>query len=451
MYLKTNLKLAFITAIGLAAGLSSCSDDDGDSKSLPTVETKPITNLTTISAVSGGDIKDDGGATVRFSGVAYSSTNEEPTIEDDTTRTTVSDGVFTATLELLTPSTTYYVRAYATSSIGTGYGEVVQFTTGNGIPNATNILIDGRAEVNAELIATYTYTDAENDPQGESTFQWYLADDAAGTGEEAIEGASSLTYTIQKLDEGKYLRIGITPKATAGALTGSEVKSGFIGAVGEATTVTFVYNGEEVTYGILNSPTTGRKWLDRNLGAGKIASSLTDYEAYGDLFQWGRLADGHQIIVRNGPTDADASGLNGTASFNPVEYSSSDVPGHSKFIPNQAYPADWRNPGNDLLWQGVNGINNPCPLGWRIPTSDDWTAEGLTTLTKAFDNLKLTLGGWRGTDATFSGAGSFGTYYSSSVGPETPGLISFLFITSDGNMVLTGDRVAGMNCRCIQD
>ena len=48
-------------------------------------------------------------------------------------------------------------------------------------------------------------------------------------------------------------------------------------------------------YGTVVNPVTGKVWLDRNLGATQVATSCTDADSYGDLYQWGRAADGHQV------------------------------------------------------------------------------------------------------------------------------------------------------------
>ena len=103
------------------------------------------------------------------------------------------------------------------------------------------------------------------------------------------------------------------------------------------STVSFDYNGSSVTYGTVIS--AGRCWLDRNLGASRVAESSDDSQAYGDLFQWGRLDDGHQVRTSGTTTDL----------------STSDVPGHGNFIISQDYPYDWRSPQNNNLWQGING------------------------------------------------------------------------------------------------
>lgn len=134
---------------------------------------------------------------------------------------------------------------------------------------------------------------------------------------------------------------------------------------------------------------TGRTWMDRNLGAEQVATSTTDDLAYGDLYQWGRRSDGHQCR-KNLSEQTQRSG--------------SDTPSHGNFITvtrSTNFPEnDWRDPQNNNLWQGVTGINNPCPGGFRLPTEAEVRAERLTwspqNHTGAFNSvLKLPLAGYR--------------------------------------------------------
>jgi uncharacterized protein (TIGR02145 family) len=106
---------------------------------------------------------------------------------------------------------------------------------------------------------------------------------------------------------------------------------------------------------------TGRIWMDRNLGATQAATSSNDTKSYGDLYQWGRGFDGHQIVT------SDIS----------LYQSYRDLPGNPSFIAYRGQ-ADWRVPSNNNLWQGVNGTNNPCPVGFRLPNNTEWEAEVLT-------------------------------------------------------------------------
>jgi uncharacterized protein (TIGR02145 family) len=96
---------------------------------VPTLTTTSISALTTSSAISGGNITADGGATITARGVVWSTTTN-PTISlTAKTSDGTGTGSFTSTLTNLTPKTTYYVRAYAINSAGTGYGNEISFTT----------------------------------------------------------------------------------------------------------------------------------------------------------------------------------------------------------------------------------------------------------------------------------------------------------------------------------
>jgi uncharacterized protein (TIGR02145 family) len=178
--------------------------------------------------------------------------------------------------------------------------------------------------------------------------------------------------------------------------------------------------------------------MDRNLGAGRVATRSTDAVAYGDLYQWGRLTDGHEKRT---------SAITGTRS-------TSDVPGHSSFITTINSPYDWRTPQNDNLWQGVSGVNNPCPAGFRLPTATEWETERLSWSSNdaagAFASpLKLVVAGYRNPyDGTIFYAGSHGLYWSSTV-DGTHG--RNLYFLSSGAYMNSVFRADGFSVRCIKD
>ncbi|MCK9421179.1 MAG: choice-of-anchor J domain-containing protein [Bacteroidales bacterium] len=96
---------------------------------LPIVTTNPIfTDVTYNSATGGGNVTDDGGSTIIARGLCYSTTSN-PTIGDPHTTEPGTLGEFTSTMTALTAQTTYFVKAYATTTIGTGYGEEASFST----------------------------------------------------------------------------------------------------------------------------------------------------------------------------------------------------------------------------------------------------------------------------------------------------------------------------------
>lgn len=95
---------------------------------LPTVTTNPVTIYTQNSALGGGNVTSNGGATVTQRGVCWSMSHN-PTIGDSHANSGTGTGEFTVSITGLTANTTYYVRAYATNSAGTAYGNEVSFTT----------------------------------------------------------------------------------------------------------------------------------------------------------------------------------------------------------------------------------------------------------------------------------------------------------------------------------
>lgn len=95
---------------------------------VPTVTTNSVTNITQTTATCGGNVVNNGGATVTARGVCWS-TSSNPTINNSHTSNGTGTGSFTSNITGLTAGTTYYVRAYATNSAGTGYGETRTFTT----------------------------------------------------------------------------------------------------------------------------------------------------------------------------------------------------------------------------------------------------------------------------------------------------------------------------------
>ena len=103
----------------------------------PAVTTSSATNISYTSATCGGNVTTDGGQTVTARGVCYSTT-QNPTIYNSKKQSGSGTGSFTCNLTGLPAGTTYYVRAYATNSKGTSYGQQVSFkTTAYGIPTVT--------------------------------------------------------------------------------------------------------------------------------------------------------------------------------------------------------------------------------------------------------------------------------------------------------------------------
>lgn len=191
----------------------------------------------------------------------------------------------------------------------------------------------------------------------------------------------------------------------------------------------------------VTSPITGEKWMDRNLGASQKAISSSDPLAYGDLYQWGRGRDGHQC--RDSRTRSGSTSL--------------DRPGHDRFILETTALDDWRNPQNNLLWQGLNGINNPCPAGFRIPTNQEFDNENINTGASAFNSfLKLPYSGWRnntnGEVSLIAEGTSYGFVWTSTVsgGTSTNDAEAFAYYSTRAYLNPYA-RARGYSVRCIKN
>jgi uncharacterized protein (TIGR02145 family) len=200
----------------------------------------------------------------------------------------------------------------------------------------------------------------------------------------------------------------------------------------------------------VQNPTTGEIWMDRNLGALQAATSTTDYAAYGALFQWGRLSDGHECITWTSSTTSDGA----EQSHETSTLSATDNPGHSDFITINSGLYDWRSPQNNNLWQGVSGINNPCPSGYRLPTYAELDAErtswGTNNAAGAFASpLKLPKAGNRySSSGSLGSVGSGGAYWSSTVDGTNSRNLAF---SSSSASVSSSRRANGYSVRCIKD
>jgi plastocyanin len=112
--------------------------------SLALLTTTEASMITSTTAVSGGNITSDGGDAITARGVCYS-TSQNPTVTDSKTDDGAGAGLFESSLTDLSPGTTYYLRAYATNSTGTAYGNQITFTTTEESGGITDVLIQNMA------------------------------------------------------------------------------------------------------------------------------------------------------------------------------------------------------------------------------------------------------------------------------------------------------------------
>ena len=248
-----------------------------------------------------------------------------------------------------------------------------------------------------------------------------------------LTGISSVPKTGNTTGDMLYWNGTAWVKVAAGSNGQALIFSG-----GKPVWSSYTITGSLPSNTVLNT-ITNKIWMDRNLGAAQVATSSIDDSSYGNLYQWGRGADGHEL--RN--------------SGNIPTRSSSDNPGNSSFIYyGTDFPSSWRTTPNDNLWQGVNGVNNPCPTGFRVPTMVEFDEERLSwnssNAAGAFSSsLKLPKAGWRNFwNGGFSNLGTNGLYWSSTIDGGVP---ICLFINDSSSYISNNQRASGYSLRCIKD
>ncbi len=190
-------------------------------------------------------------------------------------------------------------------------------------------------------------------------------------------------------------------------------------------------NNNEVD-GTIRSSTTNKVWLDKNLGASRQCISQTDESCFGDYYQWGRDADGHEKS-NSLATQEQVTNLNDT--------------GNRFVIATIDNDWDWAQTADNS--GAIRSTNwNPCPTGFRLPTKLEIEAENLVYAQGAYDQLKLPMAGYRNNfsgDIIDSGGG---TIWSSTA----EGVRSYGFSYGSSSTFLgEGNRAEGKSVRCIQN
>ena len=419
---KTLFYLVFLPGI-LINLFSGCKKETA--KVAPSVILSSVSNITSISATSGGDVTSDGGAAVTAKGVCWG-TNQNPTTSDNKTNNGSGTGSYTSSITGLNPGITYYLKAYAINSVGTAYSSQGTFTTMALTPvlNTTDVT----------AITTTT---------------------AISGGNVTSDGGSAVTV--------RGVCWATTPNATtSNSKTTDGTGSGtFISNLTGLSGNTTYYLRAYATNGIGTSYGTEVSFKTTNPTSG----TLTDIE--GNLYHY--VTIGTQVwMVENLKT---------------TKYRNGDA------IPNLTANTSWNNAtsgsfcyyNNDLLnkdiygvlynWHAVSDNRNIAPSGWHIPSDAEfitlrtfvggegaagaklketgfthWTSpnEGATN-ESGYTALP---GGFRNPDGTFANIGKSTYWYTSTLG-SIFGLYNTstqMYYGSGGNV-----KVAGYSIRCLRD
>lgn len=394
----------------------------------PTVITKEVSEITNSSANLNGEVSDEGFTAITDRGFVYSDKNTNPSVSDTKVQSGYGIGLYSFKLDNLKLNTKYYLNAYATNTKGTSYGAVKSFTTLESqlptvitdVPlNITNTSVDlGGSVTNTGGLTITERGICIGDKSNPSTPDYKQISD---------KGLGAFKVSIRFLsDNTKYYVRAYAINSKGTAYGNEQTFSSLDAPVIPRTNTTKVVEVKSET---------GRIWMDRNLGAIQAATSKDDINGFGDLYQWGRGSDGHQIRT-SGTTTTLAT---------------SDKPTNSNF--NVGGP-EWQNPPNNNLWQGVNGLNNPCPSGFRLPTDSELKLEYFSWIYKTSNGafaspLKLPVAGMRSNSGSIISLLS--SYWSSSSSTISGGIINSMDFYLNGVIPGGQYRAIGASVRCIKN
>lgn len=294
----------------------------------PVITTMAISMISATTAISGGEITDEGGTAIISKGVCWNTT-ADPTIENSKTTEIGNSLFFTNIITQLSPNTLYFARAYATNSAGTGYGKSIAFTTLGDIPLVTQVdvnLLINTAIINVSVNPSYLSTTV--------IIEWGPTTSYGNTTNPAQIPVTENTSVNVSVDLS-----GLTPGTTyhfrtkitneLGTITGNDL-------------IFTTYAVSDIDSNFYHAVSIGTQtWMSENL-------KTTRYNN-GDII---------------GTTSSPRSSISGEST--------------PKY--QWAYDGNETNVsiyGRLYTWYAITDSRNVCLTGWHVPTDDEWTT--LTT------------------------------------------------------------------------
>ena len=333
---KSNSKIpALIILLGLIIScdkfdLARTNNHDPESKyfspSIPQLSTIDPTAVTRQSAKSGGNITDDGGENIFIHGVCWS-IKQNPTIADNKTEDGNGSGNFISIISGLTASTKYFLRAYATNSAGTAYGNEVIFTTASPmIPILTTSIITSTTATSA--ISGGNITSDEGAQVIARGICWNTSGNPTILDNKTIDGSGTGIFVSNLTGLTAYSKYYVRAYATNSAGTAYGDPFSFM-------TLVLDIDGNSYNFVLIGT----QLWMADNLKTTKFNDGTTIPLVTDDL-TWNSLATPGCCWYKNDIVNKNIYGvLYNWYTVDPVS----------------------------------NGNKNACPVGWHVPTDAEWT------------------------------------------------------------------------------
>jgi len=208
-----------------------------------TLESQVTSGNTTPAAPTGGSVDDANNTYDWTANPTYPAlSDQEYTMDGGTTITTVTaKPLIVGNVAKAIGQIGVRVKAATGRNVSAWLFNSTAFTvtSTNAAPVASAVTITGTLTQGNVVTGSWTYADAESNPQGTPTVQWYRADNSSGTNRIAISGATANTYTLTASDAGKVIQFGVIPTATAGTSPGVEALSGYTATIAVAAAGTY--------------------------------------------------------------------------------------------------------------------------------------------------------------------------------------------------------------------
>ncbi len=419
--MRTTLLFSYFITVLIIVGCSK----SGPSAPTPPSATVPVMNavavisaITAFSASSGGNISSDGGATVTSRGVCWN-TATNPTIANSKTVDGSGTGLFTSYLTGLNPGTVYYVRAYATNSVGTAYALEQSFTT-----------------LSAFAIPTLAATTAASA---------VILNTAVSGGNVITDGGATVTARGVCWSTSSNPTTA-NPKTTDG--TGIGIFNSTLTGLSPATVYyvrSYATNSAGTGYGAeinFTSSTAGtvticsQVWMDKNLSISNYRNG-DPIPLVTDATAWSNLTTGAYCFYNNDPSTEAVYGR----LYN--WYAASDPRGLAPVGWHMPTEAEWRTLGACV--GGLSTAGGPLKEAgtshWLSPNTGATNSSGFTALP----------GGYRTDFGTFAAIGEYGHWWGPDAFNATHGLGAGVWNFNVVLNIIGADKRQGWNVRCIKN